>query len=487
MEFLVADAERMYTENGKLQHLSYWSYKVLTRSYLKSYQNPPLFPYESHSDNFIKSTDYVDFCTWHRYSDFEWLAAEMELEFPGILFPPIPPKETDGTLDKFTGLFNNTKDEDVTHKDHPLVGKRIRLLQLTLNAVSKIHEIHESSILKAFVTLDERGWYAFREERRVKNKTSLFSSFKTKSFDFFSKIKSIGDTGEPPCLNSSPLGVLFAQQNDFSVLLNDCYVQVAHMVKDCTGELRNWSDVDALCKPTQGSPLPWTACYIGHLVQHAKQKGLEGVVRAMDDKYATVEWNGENRVISQVPLDELNYPSSGVSDPAVFAFQELTAQIESYCMYLSRLPETSTLKGIEDKLWFLSMYAKRCLQAIDHIKEIGGRLQSLTKATDKKCTAEQTQRLEQLKETLSKSSSRLVREYNNFYRPFMKELLLDVARKFGEVSVMLMSDTEWKERLSRADSLLTLQFDFTPLDDDVQGSIAEVEEDNTLSTHPSFS
>ncbi|KAH9577217.1 Phox homologous domain [Trypanosoma melophagium] len=486
MEFLVADAERMYTENGKLQHFSYWSYKVLTRSYLKSYQHPPLFPSETYSDNFIKAAEYVDFCTWHRYSDFELLTTEMELEFPGILFPPIPPKETDGTMEKFAGLLSNSKDEDVTHKEHPLVRKRIRLLQLTLNAVSKINEIHEASILKAFVTLDERGWCAFREERRGKNKTSLLSSFKTKSLSFFSKIKSLRDSGENTCLNSSPLGTLFAQQNDFSVLLNDCYIQVAHMVKECTGELRNCSDVDALCKPTQGSTLPWTACYVGHLVQHSRQKELEGVVRGMDEKYASVEWNGEKGEISRVPLNELSYPSSGVSDPAVFAFQELTAQIESYCMYLTRLPAATTLKDIEDKLWFLSMYAKRCLHAIDHIKKIGSQVQSLTKSTEKKSTTEQTQRLELLKENLSKSSSRLVNEYNNFYRPFMKELLLDIARKFGEVAVVLMSDTEWKQRLSRADSLLTLQFDTTPQDDRVQSSTAEVEEDGTPSNRPFF-
>ncbi|KEG15446.1 hypothetical protein DQ04_00071140 [Trypanosoma grayi] len=471
MEFLVADAERMFTTNGKLQHLSYWSYKILTRSFLESYQNPPFFPSETTPENYIRASSYVDFCTWHRYSDFEWLAAQIEVEFPGILFPPIPLKEADGTMDKFSDLLNSAKDSDAMSNEHPLVRKRMRQLQLTLNVVSQLHEIHESQILKAFVTLDERGWFAFRAEQRAKKKTSLFSAVREKGLSLFSKLKSLRDSDDSENFVSSPLGTIAAQQKDLAAFLNTCYVEVGNLAKHTTSELRQWSDVDALCKSTQGAPLPWTACYSGHLVQYAKQKELEGVVRRVDDKYAWVEWNGQDDKLSKVRLDELNYPSSGVSDPAMFALQELTTQIDSYCMYLSRVPSVTALKDIEDTIWFLSKYASRCCDVIARLKELGSQVHSLKLTTEKKPNSEQKERLEQLQEELNSASARLVNVYNTFYRPYLRESLLGVARKLIETSVALIANAEWEKRLSRANAMLTPRFENPPSDEDTENTL----------------
>ncbi|RNF26547.1 uncharacterized protein Tco025E_01150 [Trypanosoma conorhini] len=465
MEFLAADAERMYTENGRVQHLSYWSYKILARSFLPSYQSlPSSVPSNRPAQNFSRGAGYIDFCTWHRYSDFEWLAAQMELEFPGVLFPPIPPKETDGTMDKFTDLLSSSKENGAATKENPLVKKRMRRLQLALNAISQLHELHESPLLKAFVTFDELAWRAFREERQKQNKRSLFSAVKLKGLSLFSKLRSIGESNEHNGVAESPFVVVETRQSDLAGLLHTCCAQVEHITKCCAGELRHWSDVNALRKPIQGSPLPWTACYCGHRVQHSQHPELEGVVRDVKDDVAVVEWDDQDEKLAIVRLEELNYPSSGISDPAIFALQELATQVESYCMYVSRSAGVTALKEVEDMLWFLSSYASRCVHVIRRFKALGAEAQSLTRATEKKSSATQAERLEQVKQELSKGTARFIDEYNGFYRTFLRKSLLDVARRFGEVMTVMMCDDEWEQRLSAANAMLTPAFPLPPED-----------------------
>ncbi|RNF09400.1 hypothetical protein TraAM80_02197 [Trypanosoma rangeli] len=466
MEFLVADAERMYTENGRLQHLSHWSYKILARSFLASYQNFPLLPSNHAAQNFTRGAGYIDFCTWHRYSDFEWLATQMELEFPGVLFPPIPPKETDGTMDKFTELLSNPK-ENGASTENPLVKKRMRQLQLALNAISCLHELHESPLLKAFATFDELAWRMFRDERQKQYKKSFFSTVKSKGLNLISKLRSIGEPSDHDDVAESPLAVIETRQSDLADLLHTCFAQVEHITKYCVSELRQWSDVNELRKSMQGSPLPWTACYCGHLVQHAQHPEMEGVVRSVNDDNAVVEWDGQNGELTTVRLEELNYPSSGISDPAIFALQELTAQIESYCMYVSRSAGVTTLTEVEDMLWFLSSYATRCVHVIKRFKELSAEVQSLTRATEKKPSADKFERLEQVKQKLSKGTARFTDEYNGFYRVLLRNSLLEVSRKFGKVMTVIMSDEEWDKRLSVANAMLTPAFSLPP--EDVRG------------------
>ncbi|ESL07067.1 hypothetical protein TRSC58_05250 [Trypanosoma rangeli SC58] len=477
MEFLVADAERMYTENNRLQHLSYWSYKILARSFLASYQNLPQ-PSSNHAaQNFTRNAGYIDFCTWHRYSDFEWLAAQMELEFPGVLFPPIPPKETDGTVDKFTELLSSPKESGAS-TESPLVKKRMRRLQLALNAISWLHELHESPLLKAFFTFDELAWRVFREERQKKQKKSLFSTVKSKGLNLISKLRSIGEPSDHDDVEESPFAVVEVRQSDLASLLHTCLAQVEHITKYCVSELRHWSDVSALRKSMQGLPLPWTACYCGHLVQYAQHPEMEGVVRDLTDDHAVVEWDGQNGKLTTVRLDELNYPSSGISDPAIFALQELTAQIESYCMYVSRSAGVTTLTEVEDMLWFLSSYATRCVHVVRHLKELTAEVQSLTRATEKKSNADKFERLEQVKHKLSRGTARFTDEYNGFYRVLLRKSLLEVSRKFGEVMTVIMSDEEWDKRLSVANAMLTPVFSL-PSEDVREASAANAKKSSS--------
>ncbi|EKG05224.1 hypothetical protein TCSYLVIO_003704 [Trypanosoma cruzi] len=462
MEFLVADAERMYTVNGRLQHLSYWSYKILARSFLESYQNPPLLNSNRAAQNFSKGSGYVDFCTWHRYSEFEWLAAQVELEFPGMLFPPIPSKETDGTVDKFTELLTSVKENNSTTRENPLVKKRMRQLQLTFNAIAQLHELHESPLLKAFVTLDELSWCAFREEREKKMKTSILTIFKAKGLSIIAKLRSFRESSNHDYTLESPLDSVATRQSDLGELLNTCFAQVEYINKYCISEWRHWSDVNKLRGAIQGSPMPWTACYGGHLVQHSKHPGLEGVVREINNNAAVVEWNGQGGRLSKVPLDELNYPSSGISDPAIFAIQELASQVESYFMYLSRSSGVAVLRDVEDLLWFLSSYANRCVRVIRRFREMRSEVRYLTRVVEKKASVEQFEQLERLKQILSKGTSRFMEEYNIFYRSFMRNSLMEVAQKFGRVMTVIMSDDQWNERLSVAKTMLTLSLPLLP-------------------------
>lgn len=59
-------------------------------------------------------------------------------------------------------------------RENPLVMKRQRLFRLTLDAVSRLSEIYECALLKAFTTLDEKGWSALCKEQRGKEKKILF-------------------------------------------------------------------------------------------------------------------------------------------------------------------------------------------------------------------------------------------------------------------------------------------------------------------------
>ena len=194
MEFLVADAERLFAEGGKVKNLSFWGYKLMVRATLPVYQTPPIFPriVQGAPTNVITGEGYVDYCTWHRYSDFEWFVEQLEREFPGIIFPSIPDKENvDGTKDKLTDLFSSNESEN--SKENMFVRRRIRHFQLFFDYFGKMKELHESTIVKAFVTMEEPEWLMFKEQQNARTKPSGWNLVKEKGFSIFAKISSVGD------------------------------------------------------------------------------------------------------------------------------------------------------------------------------------------------------------------------------------------------------------------------------------------------------
>ena len=166
-ELLVADAQRSFEVNGKLQNLSFWSFKVMCRSYLPSYQNPPLFGGSTtpaaaadpsgKPQNYIDSgAGYVDYCSWHRYSDFEWLLEGLQRDMPGEIFPPLPPKENDATKDKVTDLVTNQSIDNP--KLVPFVQGRIRWLNMFFQVIMEMPQTHDNPHLKAFLAMEEGQW-----------------------------------------------------------------------------------------------------------------------------------------------------------------------------------------------------------------------------------------------------------------------------------------------------------------------------------------
>lgn len=470
MEFLVADAERLFAQGGKVKNLSFWGYKIMTRSTLASFQVPPLFPrvVSTPPTNTISGEGYVDYCTWHRYSDFEWFIAQLTHHFPGYVFPPIPDKDSDGTRDKLSDLFARA-DSSEHSRDNDLVQKRIRHLQLFFDVLQQLTITHESEIVKAFTTMEEPEWLAYKERVTAAQKGKGWEALKSKGLGFISRIGSIGDKKPVAFPDGHPIANIKAKMLEEGNSLRAAAMHMLYLKKygHYSPDLETEAGDDAAKKVnTDGTTtvqvLPQTLVYNGHFVSEVNDRVKQGVVRHVEGSSAWVDW-GNGTPLSRIPVSQLCYPPSGVSDPAMFAARELASQVDSFCTYLSMRPEARQLERLTDLLYF---WAKHCLQAVVYIDSLQEALEELTiaekdlskmkESADKVAAAARTASLRQRYES---GVSVLQETGYPFLRQHLKKALLDTTHLFGGLSVSFLCDDEWETRLQRADVALPLLFE----------------------------
>lgn len=132
-DFKVFEPEQR--KGGSTLDLSFWIYKVRARTTLQQYPRK-------------------DMEVMRRYSDFEWLRAQLSEENPFCIIPPIPEKAVQGTIDKIVGTGSNSK----------LLDYRQRALRKFLIRVGAHGHLHQSQLLQDFLEMDEAEW-----ERRMKS------------------------------------------------------------------------------------------------------------------------------------------------------------------------------------------------------------------------------------------------------------------------------------------------------------------------------
>jgi sorting nexin-1/2 len=94
-----------------------------------------------------------------RYNDFTWLAGELSYDFPGVIVPPLPDKQSVG---RFTDEF---------------VESRRRSLEKFLQRVATHSELGHSVQFVAFLQADEGGLSAAKKEaKNVKSRASTVST-----------------------------------------------------------------------------------------------------------------------------------------------------------------------------------------------------------------------------------------------------------------------------------------------------------------------
>lgn len=470
MEFLVADAERLFAEGGKVKNLSFWGYKIMTRSTLASFQVPPLFPrtVQTPPTNSISGEGYVDYCTWHRYSDFEWFVSQLSHHFPGYVFPPIPDKDSDGTRDKLSDLFTSA-DSSEHSRDNDLVQKRIRHLQLFFDVLQQLTITHESEIVKAFTTMEEPEWLVYKERVTAAQKGKGWEALKSKGLGLISRLGSIGDKKPVAFPEGHPVANMKAKMLDEGNSLRAAAMHMLYLKKYAhySPELEAETGDDAAKKihadgTTTVQVLPQTLVYNGHFVSEVNDRVKQGVVRHVEGSSAWVDW-GTGAALSRIPVSQLCFPPSGIADPAMFAARELASQVDSFCTYLSMRPEARQLERLVDILYF---WAKHCLQAVVYIDSLQEALEQLTIAekdlskmkdsADKVATAARTATM---RERYEAGVSVLQQTGYPFLRQHLKKALLDATHLFGGLSVSFLCDDEWETRLQRADVALPLLFE----------------------------
>lgn len=455
----MADAQRQFEEGGKLQHLSFWQYKVMCRARLPSYQHPPLFPRKVADlpANFVASDDYVDYCSWHRYSDFEWLGRELQEEYLHLVIPPVPDKETDGTMDKFQDLFAKQSE---SARNNALTKKRIRHFQLFLNVIQKLTVLHESTHLKAFVAMEEPEWLAYKEEvQRLKPKASTWT--------WFTGLFSGGATAQHAVIfdDVTRIGAIRHKQSEMATTLSVCMKQAFNMHKAAHQETQDFADLDVLALGNKG-PIPETLVFTGHFVQQEVSPGVlsaYGTVRYVEPEggFAWVEWN-ESKEVTRVAISTLRYPSSGVTDPAVFAINEQTMQIESFFTYVTRRNEAKDTERLIDELWFAQKYCSAAANVVDAIEGIERtRRNKFTEAEKKKDEFMKRALLgecEALYTKFTETTKQFEVSFGEYFRPWQQHALHEILQLAGKVSFNVLCDDDWQNRLQRAEAALPLTF-----------------------------
>jgi hypothetical protein len=460
LELLVADAQRQFDVGGKVQHLSFWAFKVMCRTKLPHHQGAPLFPPVRRADaprNFLDSgLGYVDYCSYHRFSDFEWLVEQLADEFPGIILPPIPDKESGGTTDKFSDFVSGGSPRE-TAKSNAMVQTRIRRFNMFFDALCKMPVVHESPSLKAFVAMEEPEWLAHKEEVRQAKEGKGFASVKKSLFKTFSKMTEkkiiVFDT-------STVIGTIQQQQLQLGEHIQKCYRRIYDVQCFAYQSDKPLNDTASLLSKNAAKSLTYPLVFPGHFV--AEKEHMSGTVKFVDDElnYAFVDW-GDGKGLARTPLTALQYPESGICDPALMCVSELTTQIESFFAYISHRAETRDLEALLDKLWFWRAYTDSVHASVERMAAIEQENHTVgqQKPSDAMARTVNEERCAALGRKFTAATSAFAQCYAYSFRPMQRRGLFDVNLLVGKVCFNLLCDDDWPMRVKRADAVLKLEFD----------------------------
>jgi hypothetical protein len=467
LEFLVAGAERQFAEGGKVQSLSFWAFKVLCRSRMPEYQNPPVFP-RTHStgepSNFQKGDGFVDYCAWRRYSDFEWLRSHLALAYPSTVVPPIPDKDTgDSTKDKVADLVKGTDKKHENAFANPLIAQRIRRLQLFVEGISIVQELATSEILRAFVAMEELEWIQFKTATELRlHPEKGFAKMKAAGAGFFGMLKSIGSSKVKVFDEISGLGKIRRQQRDFADALSVAAHQVGNMVKYAAADHKDLHQLDTINIQNGGKPLPVTLCYNGHFVTKAGEE-KPGVVRHVDEvgEFAWVDF-GTGK-LEKVATTALLYPPTGIVDPAMTALHVHLSQMDAFLQQLSKRGQILEALKLQDSLWYEAHYCRAVMEVVDMVESREQHRIELTnegaKQKDPTKKAALEAEAQQLSIVFAQECTKVTQDYERFIRPMQQRALASIMKRVGPVTIQLLLDDEWEARLQPGDAALPLLFD----------------------------
>lgn len=464
MELLVVDAERRFDVAGKVQNLSFWVFKVLCRARIPEYLSPPLFhtldaaPGQTAPKHFIVSDDgkYVDYCSYHRYSDFEWLRDRIKADFPGLLVPPIPSKDSSGTFDKLEDLVSGKDHERVA--ENPFMAARMRQLNLFVQALMPLKQLHNNQHIMGFIAMTETQWIDHRErtnkslEKPVTAK-SVFGGMKR----FFGKI---GKPKLPTFDATHPVGRIQARLRETSDSMLICAKHLETAAKHAHAAWEPKIDDNNFAAMAKHQ-LPPHLLFLSHRV--CNREHLDGSIVHLDDASgrAFVDWkNGKDP--EPVPQNSLLVPNTGIVDPVCLLAMQMVNGIDSTIIQMRTREEAAVLRDAVDYLYFLSNWARAGTTQVDEIAKISEEHRDLldekagAKPADVIALEQQCQEKEKL---FNESRDTFVASYHSFYLPQYRigvHRVCDMAGK--SCSNMLRSD-DWTETFQAPLHLYECRFD----------------------------
>mmetsp|Transcript_6314 Transcript_6314/g.7959 ORF Transcript_6314/g.7959 Transcript_6314/m.7959 type:complete len:433 (+) Transcript_6314:299-1597(+) len=129
---------------------AYVSYKVNTKTDLPEYEQ-------------------THFSVIRRYSDFLWLAGELQNAYPGVIIPPLPEKHVVGRLSE-----NFYSDERREKEEKHFLAERRRSLQKFLTRIAVHGMLRDSTYFKAFLEQDPSEFSKTKERSKTTRKSKGF-------------------------------------------------------------------------------------------------------------------------------------------------------------------------------------------------------------------------------------------------------------------------------------------------------------------------
>lgn len=469
LEYLVVDAERRFEVNGKVQNLSFWTFKTLCRARHPAFLNPqdsaPGGAADAGTDaaakarkHFVVSVDgsHVDYCSFHRYSDFEWMRNRLKEDFPGLLLPPVPEKDSDGTLDKIEDLVAGKDHQKVS--ENPFIASRMRQLNLFVQSLQPLTQLHSSEHIKAFVTLREPQWIEYKERVNKANEKPItakrvFGGMKR----FFG---SIGKTKVPVFDDAHPVTRIQNRLREFADTMAQCgkYLEQASKTAHAPWEPRpDDGSMAAMAKHQLPPPL----LFISHRV--SSRDKMDGTIVHVDDASGRVYVDWHNGTSPEpVAQNTLSAPSTGVVDPVALLLSQVVSAIDSTVIEMRSRDAAGVLKEAFDYCHFLANWAKDSVVLVDEVAKIQEDFRTLT-ADKQSASPPDVPALEAeclaLEKKFEAAKDAVVSSYHAFLVPQRRIGIQRICRLAGaSCSNMLRSD-DWAERMQAPAHLYECRYD----------------------------
>jgi hypothetical protein len=468
MEFLVVDAERRFDINGKVQNLSFWVFKVLCRARLPEYLQPPLFPPALSTPpgapapkHFIVSPDgkFVDYCAYHRYSDFEFLRDRLKADLPGLMLPPIPEKESAGTLDKLEDL--------VTGKEHERVGEnafaaaRMRQLNLFVQALGPLAATHKNAHVRAFVGMCEPQWVEYHASVVKSLERPITETAKSMFAGVRSFFKSVGRTKIPVFDPVHPVSRIQTRLRGIGDAMFLCAKHLEGAAKAAHSPWEARAD-DGTQAALAKHPLPPPLLFQSHRV--ASRDHLDGVVLHLDDATgrAFVDWH-DGRAPEAVAQNSLFVPASGIVDPVCLLAVQLVGGIDSTLTQLCTRDEAAVLRDAVDHCYFIANWARASAALVDEVAKFSD--EHRDRLDEKAAASSPAEALlidahcQQLQRRFEDARDMLVASYNAYFVPQLRAAVHRTCSMAGRSCSNMLRSDDWAATLQAPTHLYECAFD----------------------------